>query len=67
MKNSTDLKEVPKIGFSGKEEPLEHGIGLMNIGDVVEKYNGVMKLEVEHGVFGIFVLVPFVERVMDKE
>lgn len=59
VKNSTDLKEKPGIGSSRKENRGEHGIGLSNVWDVAEKYNGVMQVEVENGEFLTAVLLPF--------
>lgn len=47
------------IGFSHKENPWEHGIGLLNVRDVVEKYNGVMNIETKDGSFVVSVLMPF--------
>lgn len=41
-----------------KVNPERHGIGLLNIRDVVHKYDGAMNIETEKGVFVISVLVP---------
>lgn len=57
-KNSADMEDKHKIGFTNKGNPEEHGIGLLNISDVVHKYNGVMNIEVQNGIFTISVLVP---------
>ena len=40
------------------ENPEKHGIGLLNINDVVRKYNGVMDIAVKDGVFTISILIP---------
>ena len=37
----------------------EHGIGLLNVGDVVHGYDGVWNAEAENGIFLISVLMPF--------
>ncbi len=59
VKNTADLKEIPERGFTGKENPKGHGIGLLNIKDTTEKYDGTVQTEVENGVFSISVLLPF--------
>ena len=41
-----------------KENPEKHGIGLLNIDDVVRNYNGVMNIEVKDGVFTVSILIP---------
>lgn len=53
--NHTD---VPSMLYSRKENPEKHGIGLLNIDDVVRNYNGVMDIEVEDGTFTISILIP---------
>lgn len=58
VRNSTDMLDKPNIGFTNKENPSEHGIGLLNISDVVHKYNGVMDIEIRNSVFTISVLIP---------
>ena len=47
IKNSTHM-----------ENPEKHGIGLLNIDDVVRNYNGVMDIEVKDGVFTVSILIP---------
>ncbi len=44
--------------FVEKENPQGHGIGLLNVGDVVRGYDGVMNTEMQNGVFDISVLLP---------
>lgn len=58
-KNSTDETEYPKNGHTSKANPKEHGIGLLNIHDVVHKYHGTMDIEVGNGCFIISILIPF--------
>lgn len=65
VKNSAGMEDKHKIGFTNKENPEEHGIGLLNISDVVHRYNGVMNIEVENGVFAISILVPLSNPVYD--
>lgn len=58
VKNSMDITEKYAEGFTKKENPKEHGIGLLNVGEVVRKYNGAMNIEAENGVFVIAILIP---------
>lgn len=60
VKNSADLKEKYRVGSTEKGNPQEHGIGLLNISDVVQKYHGVMNIESKDNVFSISVLIPLV-------
>ena len=64
--NSTEAAGRPHSD-TGKENPREHGIGLLNVDDVVHKYNGVMNMERVNGVFAISVLIPLDNAVHDIE
>ncbi|MCX4270185.1 MAG: GHKL domain-containing protein [Lachnospiraceae bacterium] len=44
--------------FRDKGELISHGIGLLNVKDVVRRYNGVMNIEMQEGVFVISILIP---------
>ena len=57
-RNSTDLKNKHEIIFTSKENKQEHGIGLLNIKDVADSYNGVMETRLEKGVIAVSVLIP---------
>lgn len=57
-RNSTNLKNKNEIMFTSKENPQEHGVGLLNIKDVVKSYNGVIETVLEKGVFAVSVLIP---------
>lgn len=57
IKNSVDMAEKNTAGFSNKENPREHGIGLLNVSDVVHGYNGVWNIESEEGIFITSVLI----------
>ncbi len=59
MENSAGIKEGQEIGHSAKGHPWQHGIGLMNVRDVVAKYHGTIEIEPKEGIFAISVLVPF--------
>lgn len=58
IKNSTYLKKAVKMGTTLKTNPDEHGMGLGNIKDIVQKYSGVMNMEVKNNVFLISILIP---------
>lgn len=54
------MREAEKQGnrFVEKENLQGHGIGLLNVGDVVRGYDGAMNTEIQNGVFDISVLLP---------
>lgn len=58
VKNSVDMEEKYAEGLTNKENLWEHGIGLMNVGDVVRGYNGVLHIELEKGTFVTSILLP---------
>lgn len=57
-KNSMDRREQYRDGSTGKRSPEGHGIGLLNVKDVVSRYNGAIRIEAEEGVFSISILLP---------
>ena len=65
VKNSMDRTERYTEGFSNKDNSQEHGIGLLNVGDVVNRYNGAVHIEAEEGIFAISILMPFPEAAHD--
>lgn len=65
--NSRDKTERTKQEYFKKENAQEHGIGLLNVGDVVHRYNGAMNTEIQDGIFAISVLIPMGESVHDME
>ncbi len=65
VKNSMDRTEKYTKGSTNKEDSPAHGIGLLNVGDVVNKYNGAMNTEAGKDVFAISVLLPFPDAVHD--
>lgn len=67
VKNSTDLSQAMEIGATRKENPKAHGIGLVNVNDVVQKYDGVMNTEVEENVFVISILLPLKDAAYDRK
>ena len=60
-----DSMEKYTEGFTNKDNPQEHGIGLINVSDVVNKYNGVLHTEAENGIFVISILVPMNDAAHD--
>lgn len=64
-KNSMDRMTDYKEGVSSKENPQGHGIGLLNIGDVVKKYDGTMQTETGNGNFVISILIPLNDAAHD--
>lgn len=67
IKNSMNAAEKPKGGGKETDNPKGHGIGLLNVSDVVRGYNGVMNTEIQNGIFDISVLFPLEETAYDIE
>ena len=59
VKNSMDKAEKFTEGCTNKGDSQKHGIGLMNVSDVVDSYNGAVHKEVGKGIFVISILMPF--------
>ena len=55
---SCDAVEMRGAGVTHKGNTIEHGIGLQNVSDVVNQYNGSMNLEAEDGTFTVTILLP---------
>ncbi len=53
LKNTTDKQPKFKNGLpmTDKADAANHGIGLKNITEVVEKYNGIMRASCENGIY----------------
>ncbi|MCH5258226.1 MAG: sensor histidine kinase [Lachnospiraceae bacterium] len=68
VRNSTDTADTPNSAptcenartarHTHKQNPGEHGIGLLNVRDVVERYDGVIDMSASNGIFTISVLIP---------
>ncbi|MDE7433309.1 MAG: ATP-binding protein [Lachnospiraceae bacterium] len=67
VKNSAGKMNHYKAGFTDKENPKGHGIGLLNIRDVVHRYNGVINIEDQNGIFVISVLIPLNDAAYDNK
>ena len=59
VKNSMDKAEKFTEGCTNKGDSQKHGIGLMNVSDVVDSYNGAVHKEFGKGIFVISILMPF--------
>lgn len=47
-----------KIVTSKSEQPEEHGIGLKNVEEVIEKYNGGYVIDFDSELFSISMMIP---------
>ncbi len=65
VKNSMDRTEEYTDGYTNKGDSQEHGIGLLNVGDVVNRYNGAVHTEAQKGIFAISILMPLNDTVHD--
>ncbi len=65
VKNSMNRTERYAEGFTNKGDSQKHGIGLLNVGDVVHGYDGVLNAEAENGIFLISILMPFPDAAHD--
>ncbi len=65
VKNSMDRTEKFTEGYTHKGDLQEHGIGLLNVGDVVQGYHGVMNVEAKNGIFVISILMLFPDAAHD--
>ncbi len=65
VRNSMDKAEKFTGGFTNMEDSQEHGIGLLNVGDVVYGYDGVLNAEAGNGIFLISILMPFPDAAHD--
>ena len=59
VKNSMDKAEKFTECCTNKGDSQKHGIGLMNVSDVVDSYNGAVHKEFGKGIFVISILMPF--------
>ena len=66
VKNSADMQNESYINstdksvyiFAKNKSRTGHGIGLLNVKDVVNKYNGVMNIEILDRIFTVSILLP---------
>ncbi len=66
VKNSMNETHIRK-GKLSDNKTEGHGIGLLNINDVIGKYNGVMNIEMEENAFVISLLIPLSGAAHDME
>ncbi len=67
VKNSMDAEEKRTGGSAKEKNPQGHGIGLLNVRDVVRRYNGVMNTQAQGGIFTISLLLPLGQTAYDIE
>ena len=60
-----DRTEKYPDGFTHKGDSQEHGIGLLNVSDVVNRYNGAVHKEAQKGIFVISILMPLNDTAHD--
>lgn len=67
VKNSMEKTENREISKKPEKKvrmdrtgSIEHGIGLLNVTDAVQKYNGTMEIQSENGIFEISILIPLI-------
>ena len=58
VKNSMDPKESYEGRFSGQKNLQGNGIGLLNVRDVADQYDGAVDIEARNGVFVVSILIP---------
>lgn len=58
IKNCTDLEHMDAIGSAGKHPVNGHGIGLLNVQDVLRKYNGTLHMDLQDHLFVVSLLLP---------
>ena len=51
----------------GKKDVKRQGIGLINVRDMVRRYDGVFGMEFQEGVFSISILIPLEEKSEKRE
>lgn len=67
VKNSDCREGQHKTRLAEGKQPKGHGIGLLNVRDVVQRYNGTMEIEKEKGVFIISALIPLEDSVYNTK
>lgn len=64
VKNSAATEgSVLPVAEKTYNDPENHGIGLLNVRDIVYKYHGELEIETGEGIFTISILIPFLETV----
>ena len=58
IRNSTDTQDFRELEYSRKRNPEEHGLGVLNIRDVVHQYQGTMNIEIKENIFHLSILIP---------
>lgn len=58
IKNCTDLEHMDAVRSAGKHPVHGHGIGLLNVRDVLRKYNGTLHMDLKDHLFVVSALLP---------
>lgn len=58
IRNSADTHDIQELEYSRKRNPEEHGLGFLNIRDVVQRYQGTMNVEIQENIFSLSILIP---------
>ena len=58
IKNCTDLEHMDAVRSAGKHPVHGHGIGLLNVQDVLRKYNGTLHMDLKDHLFVVSALLP---------
>ncbi len=58
IRNSTDTWDIRELEYSRKRKQEEHGLGFLNIKDVVHQYQGTMNVEIKDNIFHLSILIP---------
>lgn len=61
VKNSMNTAEQHTRKLINQGNFPKYGIGLLNVTDVVQRYNGVMEIKAENGVFTLSILMPLTD------
>ncbi len=65
IRNSTDAQDIRELEYSRKRKQEEHGLGFLNIKDVVYQYQGTMNVEIKDNIFHLSILIPMPVSVPD--
>lgn len=65
VKNSTDPADQERHVFLHKTDSKGYGIGLLNVDDVVRRYDGVLNTEIQDDIFVISILIPMEDAAHD--
>ena len=56
------IKQDDKDFITTKEDSQNHGIGIKNVKEILEKYNGVFKINFDEEKFSVYVMIIMNEK-----